>query len=250
MPIEFLTAAECERLNRFPDPIPDEDLRVFFTLSDRDTQEVRKQRGAPNQLGFALQLCALRYLGFAPDDLGTTPDVAVTFVAQQLGVSPAAIAAYGGRIHTRTTHLQQVQAYLGFRPALPLDLVALTTWLVERALEHDKPTLLLQLACDKLRRDQIVRPGMTRLERVVAMAREQAHAETFQRLAPFLTPAQQGWLDSLLTPEPSLGRTRLAWLRQEAVSHAAAQILMTLERLRFLIDAGVPQWTLTTLTPN
>ena len=233
MPIEFLTAAERERLNHFPEPIPDEDLRVFFTLSDRDTQEVRKQRGAPNQLGFALQLCALRYLGFAPDDLGVTPEGAVTFVAQQLGVSPTTIAVYGGRLHTRTTHLQQVQAYLGFRLALPLDMAALTAWLVDRALEHDKPTLLFQLACDKLRRDQIVRPGITRLERLVATAREQAHAETFRRLTPLLTTAQQTWLDSLLVLEPSLGRTRLAWLRQEAVSHAASQILMTLERICF-----------------
>ena len=70
MPIDFLTAAERERLNRFPEWISDEDLRVFFTLSERDMQEVHKQRGAPNQLGFALQLCALRYLGFAPDDWG------------------------------------------------------------------------------------------------------------------------------------------------------------------------------------
>jgi len=83
MPIEFLTTAERERLNRFPETIPDEDLRVFFTLSDRDIQEVRKQRGATNHLGFALQLCALRYLGFAPDDVGLTPGEAVTFVAQQ-----------------------------------------------------------------------------------------------------------------------------------------------------------------------
>src|SRR5882724_1306066 len=66
MPIDFLTAAERERLNRFPEPIPDDDLRVFFTLSDEDQLEVGKQRGAHNQLGFALQLCALRYLGFAP----------------------------------------------------------------------------------------------------------------------------------------------------------------------------------------
>jgi len=47
MPIDFLTPAERDRLNRFPEPIPDEDLRVFFTLSDRDREEVRKQRGAP-----------------------------------------------------------------------------------------------------------------------------------------------------------------------------------------------------------
>ena len=114
MPIDFLTAAERERLNCFPEPIPDEDLRVFFTLSDRDLHEVRKQRGAPNQLGFALQLCALRYLGFAPDDLGAAPEAAVAMVAQQLDVSPAAIAGYGSRLHTRTTHLQQVQVYLAF----------------------------------------------------------------------------------------------------------------------------------------
>src|SRR5262249_2726302 len=137
------------------------------------------------------------------------------------------IAAYGGRIHTRTTHLQQVQAYLGFRLALPLDMAALTTWLVERALEHDKPTLLFQLACDKLRRDQLVRPGITRLERLVATAREQAHAETFRRLTPLLTSAQQGWLDSLLIPEPNPGPPRPARLPPEAVAPPAPPNLVT-----------------------
>ena len=170
---------------------------------------MQKQRGVHNQLGFALQLCALCYLGFAPDDLTTAPPPAVAFVAQQLGLPPAARAAYGSRRHTRTTHLQQVQAYLGFRPALAPDGAALTTWLIERALEHDKPTLLLQLACDHLRQEQLVRPGITRVERLVATAREQAHTATFQRLTPLLTTTRQAWLDSLLVPEPGLGRTRL-----------------------------------------
>ena len=105
MPIEFLTAAERERLNRFPETIPDEDLRVFFTLSDRDIQEVRKQRGATNQLGFALQLCALRYLGFAPDDVGLTPAEAVTFVAQQLGYlcpTPASVKSTASGVVSQT----------------------------------------------------------------------------------------------------------------------------------------------------
>ena len=87
-----------------------------------------------------------------------------------------ALQAYGSASKPRgPPHFQQVQAYLGFRLATPLDFYALQTWLVERALEHDKPTLLLQLACDKLRREQIVRPGLTRLERLVATARQQAH---------------------------------------------------------------------------
>ena len=47
-----------------------------------------------------MQLCALRYLGFAPDDLSTAPWDAVVYVAQQLAVSPDALAAYGRRIPT------------------------------------------------------------------------------------------------------------------------------------------------------
>jgi len=187
MPIGFLSPADRDRLSRFPAQIPDDDLRAFFLLSDADQQVINHQREAHTRLGFALQLCALRYLGFAPDDLSTTPEEAVGYVAGQLGVPAAAIHAYGQRIKTRTTHLQQVQAYLSFRLATPLDFYALQTWLVERALEHDKPTLLLQLACEKLRRDQIVRPGLTRLERLVATARQQAQTETFHRVTPLWT---------------------------------------------------------------
>ena len=155
MPIGFLTTTERERLSRFPAQIPDEDLRVFFLLSDADQTAINKQREAHTRLGFAMQLCALRYLGFAPDALSTAPWDAVVYVAQQLAVSPDALAVYGRRIPTRTLHLQQVQAHLGFRPATPLDLYALQIWLVERALEHDKPTLLLQLACDKIGRAHV-----------------------------------------------------------------------------------------------
>ncbi|NJN46363.1 MAG: DUF4158 domain-containing protein [Candidatus Competibacteraceae bacterium] len=50
---------------------------------------------------------------------------------------------------------------MGFRRATNTDFNELTAWLVQRALEHDKPTLLLQLACEQLHRQQIVRPGIT-----------------------------------------------------------------------------------------
>src|SRR5215831_15456389 len=117
MPIGFLTATERDRLNHFPTPIPDEDVRAFFLLSEADQHVINHQREAHTRLGFALQLCALRYLGFAPDDLSTTPWEIISYVAQQLGVPPEAIQTYGQRIKTRTTHLLQAQAYLGFRTA-------------------------------------------------------------------------------------------------------------------------------------
>lgn len=121
MPIGFLTEAERERLNRFPDEIPYDDLSAYFTLSDGDIQAIQRQRGDHNRLRFALQLCALRYLGFAPDDLGSAPLAAVHFIACQLDLAPDAMQIYGRRIHTRTEHLLQVQANLGFRKATSAD---------------------------------------------------------------------------------------------------------------------------------
>src|SRR5712692_3130905 len=186
MPISFLTEAERERWQHFPDTILQDDLAVYFLLSEDDTREVNRQREPPNRLGYALQLCTLRYLGFVPTDFTATPEVAVTFVAEQLGIAPRVLAQYDNR-RTQSDHRQYVRAYLGFRQATPLDVYALQTWLVARALEHDKPTLLLQLACEKLYRERMVRPGVTRLERLVATARDQAHDETFHRLTPLLT---------------------------------------------------------------
>jgi len=250
MPIGFLTATERDRLNHFPIPIPDEDLRAFFWLSEDDKHVINRQREAHTRLGFALQLCALRYLGFAPDDLSTTPEEVVRYVAGQLDVPVVALHAYGQRVKTRTTHFQQVQAYLGFRTATPRDVAALQTWLQERALEHDKPSVLLQLACDKLRREQIVRPGLTRLERLVATARHAAHIETFRRLTPLLTPARATLLDDLLMPDPQTGRTVLNWLRREATAASAPQLGETLTKVCALLDMGIATWDLTPLNPN
>jgi hypothetical protein len=108
MPGRFLTDAERERLTRFPTEIPPEDLVSMFTLSPRDITKVLLHRGQPNYLGFGLQMCALRYLGFAPDDLSTAPAAVVKYVARQLGVSPEALKQYGTRPQTRTDHLQEI----------------------------------------------------------------------------------------------------------------------------------------------
>ena len=230
MSTSFLTAAERDRWQRLPETIPQDDLAVYFLLSVDDQREVNRQREPCNRLGYALQLCTLRYLGFVPTDFTATPEVVVTFVAEQLGITPRALVLYDNR-RTQSEHRRHVRAYLGFRPATPLDVYALQTWLLARALEHDKPTLLLQLACEKLYRERIVRPGVTRLERFVATAREQAHEETFRQWTPLLTDERKTLLDGLLQSETTTGRTLLSWLRQEAVSHAASHIIAPLTKM-------------------
>jgi hypothetical protein len=124
----------------------------------------------------------------------------------------------------------------------------LQTW--ARALEHDQPTVVLPLAGAKLPRERMVHPGVTRLERFVATAREQAHEEPFRPLTPLLTAERKPFLDGLWQLDATTGRTRLSWRRHAAVAHAASQSLATLTKVVFLHDAGVEQWPLASLHPN
>ncbi len=250
MPVSFLTHRERARYSRFPAEILPEDISAYFTLSPSDLTEVYSQRGHHNRLGFALQLCTLRYLGFVPDDLSAAPTGVITHLAGQVGAHPGALENYGRRERTRSDHHALVQAHLGFRRATEEDLRLLTAWLVTAALEHDRPTLLFQMACERLHRDKIVRPGLTRLEKIVATAGSRAEQETFERLGPLLTEERRGQLDGLLVVDPTRHLTPLAWLRQTAVSNSAAQITAALVKLDFIRGYGTEAWDLSAVHPN
>lgn len=67
MPVGLLSASQRDQLSRFPDDVSPGELRRYFELSEDELAAVRSVRGATNRLGFALQLSALRLMGFAPD---------------------------------------------------------------------------------------------------------------------------------------------------------------------------------------
>lgn len=101
-----MTDNEREQWNQVPAKIAPSDLGTYFTLSVAELDLVRQHRGQHNRLGFALQLLTLRYLGFCPEQIATTPVIVVAHVAQQLGVTPNALIAYGERAQTHTENFQ------------------------------------------------------------------------------------------------------------------------------------------------
>ena len=84
MPASIFSETEWARLASFPEEIPGDDLIRAFTLTGADRDLAAIRRGAANRLGLALQLCALRYLGFVPRNLSAAPRSAACFVADQL----------------------------------------------------------------------------------------------------------------------------------------------------------------------
>jgi len=81
--VGYPSKAQRARLEGFPDRISVEDVRACFALSEADRALVFDQRGPENRLGLAVSLCAVRFLGFVPQDIASIPEDALRFLADQ-----------------------------------------------------------------------------------------------------------------------------------------------------------------------
>ena len=245
MPSRFLTDKDREQLNNFPLTVEENELITHFFLSPTDHEQIAFQRGEANRLGFALLLCALRYIGFFPLDVQTAPSHIVSYLAEQLDCDPAAIREYGKRAQTRREHQQWVMTYLEFRWLQEHDEEVLAAWLTQRALENERPSVLLQQATERLYKQRIVRPGITTLEELVTTVRQQADKETYRRLSTSLDKATRQNLDTLLQPDPTSGEIPLVWLRRPARGYSADDILELIAKLVMTQTWEINTWHLT-----
>lgn len=103
---------QLDQLRSFPEISADELIR-YFTPTAADVGFVSPGgRGPVDRLGMLVQLCALPWLGFVPDDVAAAPSAAVARVAERLGVAPAALRLYGKRDQTRSDHPGLIAKYL------------------------------------------------------------------------------------------------------------------------------------------
>jgi len=84
-------------------------------LTPADEEFVRRFRDKRNVLGAAVQLCTLPWLGFVPDDVPAVAAAAVARLSERLGILVGELRGYGAREQTRSDHLRDVAAYLGWR---------------------------------------------------------------------------------------------------------------------------------------
>lgn len=227
-------------------------MTTYFTLTGDDLDWLGSNVRVENRLGAALQLCTLPWLGWIPDDLTACPSTAVDRLATRLGLAgdsvPGMLASYGGwEGRTRRDHRGLVLARLGWRTSAAGDRKQLDAFLLARALEHDAPGVLLQLACDWLRNERIVRPSVDGLSRRVGAARDGARAETYHRLASLLAPPRPARLNGLLEVDDELGMTRLAWLRRSATAATPEVLKAELAKLEFLRAHGADRLDLSAL---
>ena len=90
-----------------------------------------------------------------------------------------------------------------------------------------------------LRAVRVIVPAAAVLERIGLAARVRARKRAFHALVEGLADTTREALESLLTFDPALRRSRFAWLRGYAESPAPTNLLALLDRLEYVRQLGV-----------
>ena len=184
MPVEFLSDAEAATYGRFDGAPSRAELDRVFFLDDANRELIDKRRGAPNQLGFALQLTTVRWLGTFLPDPTDVPPVVLAYVARQLEIEdPSCAARYLDRRRTRFEHAEEIKASEGLR-----DFAAVSDefeqWVAARSyMTGDGPRAIFADAVGWLRERRVLLPGVTTLARLVARARAEGDRRLWETLA-------------------------------------------------------------------
>ena len=83
----------------------------FWLLSPDDIRCINERRREHNRLGFAVQLCLLRYPGWPLKAGEQPPSNLLEFVAQQIDADPDEFGDYAAREQTRQEHITLTGTY-------------------------------------------------------------------------------------------------------------------------------------------
>ena len=151
----------------------------YWLFTKEDIRSINARRREHNRLGFAIQLCLLRYPGWAlgPDE--TPPTNLVTFIAEQLGADAIEVGEYASRDQTRREHLQVLCREYRFRQYGPADSSPLRRHLETEALSTDSAFTLVESAMEWLRERKVILPALATLESVVRSVRSKVERDVY-----------------------------------------------------------------------
>jgi TnpA family transposase len=240
----ILTSTERTHLYSLPDN--EDDLIRYYTLNESDLSLVRQRRGDGNRLGFAIQLCLLRYPGYALLKDTVIPKLTIQWIAEQIQVEATTWSKYGGyteREETRREHLQELRAYLGLSVFKLTDSRFLMKNLTVLAMQTDNGAVLVAHVLETLCQRKVVMPALNVIERICAEAITRANHQIYKMLINPLTKKHLQRLKDLLKIKPNSNITWLAWLRQSPLKPNSRYMLEHIERIKVLKALALPEET-------
>ena len=217
MPVNFLTEDLIRRYGRYSFAPTEVQLSRYFHLDDHDRKSVMRKRGDHNRLGFALQLCTVRFLGTFLPDPTDVPAIVVDYLSKQLEIEdPTCLPRYMDRRITHHEHAQEIKRQYEYKDfnSQP-EHFRLVRWIYVRAWSSvERPSIIFDLATARLIERKVLLPGASTLARLIASVRDRIAARLWRILAAAPNEEQKTRLVELLTVPDDARQSHMDRLRR------------------------------------
>lgn len=215
-------------------PVDEDSLIRHYSLSLADRLEIELRRRNHNRLGFAIQLCLMRYPGRVLGAEEIPPRAMLKYVADQIGAAPEAFSLYARREETRRDHTARLMMYLDTRSATLQDRRAALLSAIQGAAASDDGAAIVSSVVAAFRERGALLPAIDTIERIGLAYRAIARRWAETTLIKDIPLDTFRSLDRLLEVDPSIGQTRFHWLRSAPEAPSASNLVGLTERIAFL----------------
>ena len=181
----------------------------WYTFSEADLALIRQRRGETNRLGFAVQLCLLRFPGQGLAVNAPPDEVVLEWISQTLRIDLSCWPQYATREESRREHLLELRAYLGLASLGASYYRQTVNRLCELAMQTDKGVVLAGQVLDDLRQRRVIIRSLDVIERICAEAITRANRRLHRLLNDPLTNDHRAGLDELLQRKPDTEVARI-----------------------------------------
>ena len=211
-------------------------IGAYYTLSTQDIQIINNRRRPENKIGFAIQLCVLRYPGWPYTHVEDIPTTVIDYISKQINVPVESFKKYPQRENTLWEHLKEIRNEYKFI-LFTNDEYKLTFEYISRLALENENTLYLIIQClDFLRKNKIIMPAITTLERLIWEAKEYAEKKVITIITDSLTVNQKNKLDEILSLEHPNDKTKtiLAWLKEPVGFPSPDNFIKLIEKIEYI----------------
>lgn len=114
MPVEFLTHEQKANYGKFSESPTPEQLNKYFWFDNQDRSIISQMRSEHNQLGFAIQLGTVRFLGTFLSRPTDVPQNVSSYVTEQLNINLNALSLYTNE-RTARNHAQEIKLIYNYK---------------------------------------------------------------------------------------------------------------------------------------
>ena len=252
MSSRFLSQEQQHNYGRYTGEPTSIQLANYFHLDDTAKTLVQKRRGDHNRLGFAIQLCTVRFLGTFLIDPIDVPQEVINYLASQLEIKDVTcLPQYLLRSNTRWEHTLTIKKHYGYRDfSEQPGHWRLLRWLYQRAWTGgESPSMLFDLTTARLVEQKILLPGVTVLSRLISTVRERVANRTWKILSRLPNSKQIENLEALIVIGEKARLTPLEQLRKSPTRRSAPSLVNALNRLVTIRTLGINQLNVGKIPP-